>query len=122
MKNTLAPARASAARVGCPLQGGDAHGEAAPRRYEDLPHPPGWPLLGQLPGFDARRTHLILERWAQELGTPYRFAMGPGYRAVVITDPEVVQQISRQRPEAFTRGGRMQPVSFEKNCHECHQD
>lgn len=113
MKNTLAPARASAARVGCPLQGGDAHGEAAPRRYEDLPHPPGWPLLGQLPGFDARRTHLILERWAQELGTPYRFAMGPGYRAVVITDPEVVQQISRQRPEAFTRGGRMQPVMSE---------
>jgi cytochrome P450 len=86
---------------------------ATPRRYEELPHPPGWPLLGQLPGFDARRTHLTLERWAQELGTPYRFSMGPGYRAVVVTDPEVVQQISRQRPEAFTRGGRMQPVMSE---------
>lgn len=85
----------------------------ATRRWEDLPHPAGWPLLGQLPGFDATRTHRILERWADELGTPYRFSMGPGYHAMVVTDPEVVQQISRQRPEAFTRGGRLRPVMAE---------
>jgi len=78
-----------------------------------LPHPPGWPLLGQLPGFDATRTHLTLERWAAELGTPYRFSMGPGYQALVVSDPDVVQQISRQRPDAFTRGGRLRPVMAE---------
>jgi cytochrome P450 len=117
MNDTLAPQRQASSAGRCPF-----HAEAAatpatpatPRRYEDLPQPPGgWPLLGQLPGFDARRTHLILERWAQQLGTPYRFSMGPGYHAVVITDPEVVQHISRQRPDAFTRGGRMQPVMAE---------
>lgn len=86
---------------------------APPRRWQDLPHPPGWPLLGQLPGFDATRTHLTLERWAAELGTPYRFSMGPGYQALVVTDPEVVQHISRQRPDAFTRGGRLRPVMAE---------
>jgi cytochrome P450 len=39
--------------------------------------------------------------------------MGPGYDALVFDDPEVAQSISRQRPEAFTRGGRMQPVMSE---------
>lgn len=89
------------------------HPHAPVRRWHDLPHPPSWPVLGQLPGFDASRTHLTLERWARELGTPYRFSMGPGYRALVIDDPDVVQQISRQRPDAFTRGGRLRPVMAE---------
>jgi cytochrome P450 len=66
-----------------------------------------------LPGFDARRTHATLEGWACEFGTPYRFSMGPGYAAMVIDDPEVIHEISRQRPEAFTRGGRLQPVMAE---------
>jgi cytochrome P450 len=116
MNDTLAPANTAKTAGRCPFHADAAFGEAAPRaarRYQDLPHPPGWPLLGQLPGFDARRAHLILEGWARQLGTPYRFSMGPGYQAVVVSDPEVVQQISRQRPDAFTRGGRMQPVMSE---------
>lgn len=129
MDDSLAPPRAAhtaaAAAARCPFHTHDGphdhtHGPAvsttpaaAPRRWEDLPQPPGWPLLGQLPGFDTRRTHLTLERWALELGTPYRFGMGPGYRAMVVTDAEVVQQISRQRPDAFTRGGRLRPVMAE---------
>lgn len=83
------------------------------RAWRELPSPPGWPLLGQLPGFDARRTHLQLEAWARELGTPYRFGMGPGYRAMVFDDVELAQRISRDRPHGFTRGGRMQPVMVE---------
>lgn len=101
---------------GCPLQRTAQAGEPTPipaRTWHDLPQPPGWLVLGQLPGFDATRTHLTLERWARELGTPYRFSMGPGYRAMVIDDPELVQQISRQRPDAFTRGGRVRPVMTE---------
>lgn len=86
---------------------------SSPRRWQDLPRPAGWPVLGQLPGFDSSRTHLTLERWARELGTPYRFSMGPGYDALVFDDPDLAQQISRQRPEAFTRGGRLQPVMAE---------
>lgn len=104
----LAPSR------GCPMHRAPLPGYTAPsRRWHDLPHPPGWPVLGQLPGFDATRTHLTLERWARELGTPYRFSMGPGYRGLVIDDPELVQQISRQRPDDFTRGGRVRPVMSE---------
>jgi cytochrome P450 len=84
-----------------------------PIPFRKLPHPRGWPVLGQLPGFDPARTHLVLEDWARHLGTPYRFSMGPGFRALVIDDPEVIQTISRQRPEAFTRGGRLRPVMAE---------
>lgn len=114
MKQVLFTHRPAARPAQCPLQTAAAAAPSpAPRRWRDLPHPPGWPLLGQLPGFDPTRTHLILERWGRELGTPYRFSMGPGYDALVITDPEVVQQISRQRPEAFTRGGRVRPVMAE---------
>jgi cytochrome P450 len=83
------------------------------RRWQDLPRPPGWPLLGQLPGFNMARTHQQLEAWARQLGTPYRFSMGPGYRGMVFDDVELAQAISRERPHAFTRGGRMQPVMAE---------
>jgi cytochrome P450 len=86
---------------------------AVPRRLRDLPSPPGWPVLGQLPGFDPLRAHTTFERWARELGTPYRMSLGPGYTVVVFDDVETAQQISRERPHAFTRGGRIQPVMAE---------
>ncbi len=83
------------------------------RHWRDLPSPPGWPVLGQLPGFDPLRAHLQFERWARELGTPYRLQLGPGYRVLVFDDSELAQQISRERPHTFTRGGRIQPVAAE---------
>jgi cytochrome P450 len=99
----------------CPIHANGSTSEAVgtARPFRSLSHPHGWPIVGQLPGFDSTRTHLILERWAKEHGTPYRFSMGPGYDALVFDDPEVAQSISRRRPEAFTRGGRMQPVMSE---------
>jgi cytochrome P450 len=95
------------ARDGAPAQ------TDPPIPFRRLPHPGGWPILGQLPGFDPARTHLVLEDWAQHLGTPYRFSMGPGFQAAVFDDPDVIHTISRQRPEAFTRGGRLRPVMAE---------
>lgn len=86
---------------------------AAPRPLRDLPSPPGWPLVGQLPQIDPLRTHLQLEAWARQLGTPYRLHLGPGYHAMVFDDVEVAHRISRERPHAFTRGGRLQPVMRE---------
>lgn len=83
------------------------------RHWRDLPSPPGWPVLGQLPGFDALRSHLAFEQWARELGTPYRLQLGPGYRVMVFDDAELAQQLSRERPHGFSRGGRIQPVAAE---------
>lgn len=100
----------------CPFHPATAAPSAATppvRAWRHLPHPPGWPLLGQLPGFDVQRTHLTLEQWARQLGTPYRFSMGPGYRGLVFDDPELAHTISRQRPDQITRGSRLQPVMAE---------
>ncbi len=83
---------------------------ATSRRYRDLPSPPGWPVLGQLPGFDPLRAHRQLEAWARELGTPYRMKLGPRYPVVVFDDVELAQQVSRDRPGGFSRGRRIQPV------------
>jgi cytochrome P450 len=85
----------------------------AARHWRDLPSPRGWPLLGHLPGFDPLRSHLHFERWALELGTPYRLQLGPGYRVMVFDDAELAQQLSRERPHGFSRGGRIQPVAAE---------
>jgi len=110
------PERSAAPQRRCPLRFSSPH-ETRPvpiaRSWRELPHPPGWPLLGQLPGFDARRSHLVLEQWARALGTPYRFSMGPGYHAMVFDDPELARTIGRDRPAGYTRGGRMQPVMAE---------
>ena len=85
----------------------------APRHWRQLPSPPGWPLLGQLPGFDPLRAHAQFESWARELGTPYRLQLGPGYRAMVFDDAELAQQLSRERPHSYSRGSRIQPVAAE---------
>ena len=46
------------------------------RQISDLPCPRGLPIVGNLLQLSPPRMHLILERWAAELGTPYRFQVG----------------------------------------------
>lgn len=87
--------------------------ESTVRNWSDLPRPRGWPLLGQLPLLKPLRTHLQFEAWARELGTPYRLDLGPGLRASVWNDFNLLQQVSRERPHAFTRGVTLLPVFSE---------
>ncbi len=50
---------------------------AAPRARRplaDLPAPRGLPLLGHIHLVRPESFHLQLERWARELGTPYRLS------------------------------------------------
>ncbi len=76
------------------------------RRYEELPGPAGWPLLGNALQIQAERMHLIAERWARRYGEAYRFRLGPR-RIVVISNPEVVAGVLRDRPEGFARAARL---------------
>lgn len=80
------------------------------RRIRDLPTPAGWPLLGQLTQLRPLRLHLQLEAWARELGTPYRIQMGPGLQVLIWDDYPLLQQVSRERPQGYTRGSTLQPT------------
>ncbi|MFM0572639.1 cytochrome P450 [Paraburkholderia caledonica] len=72
------------------------------REISDLPAPRGLPLIGNAHQLAPSRTHLILEQWAQELGTPYRFQIGS--RPVTVwDDTELCHSIMRERPNAYRR-------------------
>lgn len=83
---------------------------SALRRIQDLPTPRGLPLLGQMLQFDPLRAHLHFEAWARELGTPYRLQLGPGMQFIIWNDHNLLQQVSRERPHAYTRGSTLQPT------------
>jgi cytochrome P450 len=72
------------------------------REIADLPAPRGLPLIGNAHQLTPSRAHLILERWAQELGTPYRFQIGS--RPVTVwDDTELCHSIMRERPHGYRR-------------------
>jgi cytochrome P450/nitrite reductase/ring-hydroxylating ferredoxin subunit len=101
-------------------QGGDVlvdvpegvEGTAQPSRRRtiaDLTGPTGWPLVGNLFQLDLPRLHEVLEGWAIEYGPLYRYRMGPQY-VVVVTNPDLTDQILRARPETYRRLGNVEPV------------
>jgi cytochrome P450 len=72
------------------------------REISDLPAPRGLPLIGNAHQLTPSRAHLILERWAQQLGTPYRFQIGS--RPVTVwDDTELCHSIMRERPNGYRR-------------------
>jgi Cytochrome P450 len=85
---------------------------AATRSLDDLPGPNGWPLVGNMHQLDATTVHLVLEEWAGRYGSIYQFRMG-SKRVVATTDPALIEQTLRARPEVFRRSSRMDVVLSE---------
>jgi cytochrome P450 len=79
------------------------------RRIEELPGPRGVPWLGNALQIDPSKAHRQFEQWAADYGSPYRLKVGPK-RIVVWTDHHVANQLLRDRPKAFRRGGRISQV------------
>src|SRR6478672_11143788 len=79
------------------------------RTTKQLPGPKGLPLLGNLLQLDLTRLHQVLEKWCNEFGTIYAFELGPK-AVVVVAEPELIQNILRQRPTKFRRLGTIEPV------------
>ncbi len=86
--------------------------KAATRSIDDLPGPKGWPIVGNLPQLEATKVHLILEQWAARYGSTFQFRLGPA-RAVATTDPALIEDVLRARPEIFRRGANMNRIMTE---------
>ena len=85
---------------------------AALRSIDDLPGPPGLPLLGNAHQITLARIHRDVERWARTYGPFFRVRLGK-MRALVITDHEVIAHALKDRPDGFRRTIRTSIVGNE---------
>ena len=84
----------------------------AKRSLDDLPGPIGLPLIGNIHQIDPTRLHLVLEAWAAKYGPIYQFRLGPR-RIVVTSDPTLIEESHRARPELFRRQAHMDDILAE---------
>lgn len=82
------------------------------RPITDLPGPRGMPWLGNALQIRRDQLHLQAEAWAKEFGEAYRFAIGERH-FVVLSNPEVVAQVLRDRPDGFARSNRLSDIARE---------
>ncbi|MGE5794024.1 MAG: cytochrome P450, partial [Bacteroidota bacterium] len=82
------------------------------RTIDQLPAPRGLPILGNLLQLDARRLHLVFQRWAEELGPIYAFRV-LGRRALVISDAGLIHRVLRDRPDGFRRRTAIRELMLE---------
>ena len=82
---------------------------AAPRSLADLPGPPHWPLIGNLPDLEPTRFHAILERWAEEFGEMYTYRFGPK-RTLVLSSASAIEGLLRARPTKYRRVSRIESI------------
>ena len=79
------------------------------RTVDQLPGPLGLPLVGSLRTLNLDRLHLTLEDWAVRYGSVYRMWLG-GRLAIAISDPALIHRALRDRPGAFRRLAKTEPV------------
>ncbi|HYF20745.1 MAG TPA: cytochrome P450 [Ramlibacter sp.] len=75
---------------------------AATRTLADLPSPPGVPLLGNALQLDIPRLHQVLEGWCGRYGQLFTIAL-PGKKALVCSDPALLHEVLRERPQRYRR-------------------
>ena len=88
-------------------------GEVKPlKSHRALGGPPGLPIVGNLFQIRFDVLHRILEGWADRYGPIYQMRVGP-HRMAVVSDPEVIRWMHRERPGRFRRTGTVGSVSTE---------
>lgn len=81
-----------------------------------LPGPKGLPIIGNILQIELTKLHLILEQWADSYGQIYKIKL-LNKIAVVISNPELIHNIMRDRPDTYRRIAAMEKISRE---HETH--
>ncbi|KND61999.1 Cytochrome P450 [Candidatus Burkholderia verschuerenii] len=84
---------------------------ASLREVDTLPRPRGaLPIIGHMLQLSPpTRHHLVLERWAAELGTPYVFRLGRT-PITVWADTELAHTVMRERPHRYRRFERIESI------------
>lgn len=119
--------QAACQRIAARLAGANGAGETAElilkvveqkrsgslRSLDDLPHPPGLPVLGNLLDFkELARVHQKVEAWGREYGPLFTFRMGL-LRVLAVSDHELIGTIMRDRPAGFRRPARLPVLAGE---------
>ena len=78
------------------------------RRWQDLPGPRAWPLVGNRLQFKPSGLHLQLEQWCREHGPYYRLWLGGP--VLVVAEHAVIAAVLRNRPDVFQRTPRLNRV------------
>lgn len=86
------------------------------RRFEQLPGPPGLPLLGNALQVRPSSLHRTLEQWADRYDCPYRFRLG-NQRGMVINQPELINEALHDRPQRFRRFAALEAMAEELGIH-----
>jgi cytochrome P450 len=76
------------------------------RAFDDLPGPPGLPLLGNLHQVRPHRFHQQLEAWHRTYGDAFRLRLG-GRRFLAVADPTAIAAALRDRPFGLVRTDRL---------------
>lgn len=90
----------------------DLRADSPVRRIRDLPGPRGVPLLGNALQIHRERLHQVAEQWVREYGEVFRFRIA-SRQFVVMSNPEMVAAVLRDRPDGFQRTSRLNATARE---------
>jgi cytochrome P450 len=85
-------------------------------KIKDLPGPKGIPVLGNALKIDVDNLHNQIEDWATEFGSVYQLKLIAS-NMIVITEPDIIQHILRDRPDGFVRMTKVDKILREGNVH-----
>ena len=78
-------------------------------QIKDLKSPKGHLILGHLPQFKDDSKHLVLERWIEECGDLFKINF-VGKEFIVSSNPDINQEILKQRPDKFKRFSKINEI------------
>ena len=81
-----------------------------------LAGPKGLPIFGNLLQIDLQKLHSILEEWSDNYGEMYTFKIA-NKAVVAISDPMLIQNILRDRPQTYRRVSSIERVARELGIH-----
>ncbi len=82
------------------------------RQISELPGPRGWPIVGNTFQIKRAQIHQAVENWAKSFGPLFQMKLG-ARRLLVVSDPELLAAVMKDRPEGFRRSPLTSIISSE---------